>query len=116
MHVRSNPYFNPEVECFVVLLLNTRKKIKGHVLVSTGLMDQVLIHPRETFRAAVIASAHSVILMHNHPSGDAGPSEADIRVTRELIRAGQVLRIEVLDHVIVSGYEHRSLRELVYFS
>ena len=64
-HVRSNPYFNPEVECFVVLLLNVRRKIKGHVLVSTGLMDQVLIHPRETFRAAVIASAHSVILMHN---------------------------------------------------
>ena len=116
MHLRSNPYFNPEVECFVVLLLNTRKKIKGHVLVSTGLMDQVLIHPRETFRAAVIASAHSVILMHNHPSGDVSPSEADIRVTRELIRAGQVLRIEVLDHVIVGGNEHRSLRELGYLS
>ena len=115
-HVRSNPYFNPEVECFVVLLLNVRRKIKGHVLVSTGLMDQVLIHPRETFRAAVIASAHSVILMHNHPSGDSNPSEADIRVTRDLIRAGQVLKIEVLDHVIVGRENHRSLRELGYFS
>ena len=97
-------------------LLNVRRKIKGHVLVSTGLMDQVLIHPRETFRAAVIASAHSVILMHNHPSGDSNPSEADIRVTRELIRAGQVLKIEVLDHVIVGRENHRSLRELGYFS
>ena len=116
MHVRTNPYFNPEVECFVVLLLNVRRKIKGHVLVSTGLADQVLIHPRETFRAAVIASAHSVILMHNHPSGDSSPSESDIRVTRELFRAGQVLRIEVLDHVIVGSNEHRSLRELGYFS
>ena len=115
-HVRSNPYFNPEVECFVVLLLNVRRKIKGHVLVSTGLMDRVLIHPRETFRAAVIASAHSVILMHNHPSGDSNPSEADIRVTRDLIRAGQVLKIEVLDHVIVGRENHRSLRELGYFS
>lgn len=116
MHVRTNPYFNPEVECFVVLLLNVRRKIKGHVLVSTGLMDQVLIHPRETFRAAVIASAHSIILMHNHPSGDASPSEADIRVTRELARAGQMLRIEVLDHVIVGHGTHQSLKSLGYFS
>ncbi|MFM8360299.1 MAG: JAB domain-containing protein [Verrucomicrobiota bacterium] len=100
----------------MVLLLNVRRKIKGHVLVSTGLMDQVLIHPRETFRAAVIASAHSVILMHNHPSGDSNPSEADIRVTRDLIRAGQVLKIEVLDHVIVGRENQRSLRELGYFS
>ncbi len=115
-HVRSNPYFNPEVECFVVLLLNVRRKIKGHVLVSIGLLDQVLVHPREIFRAAVIASAHSVILMHNHPSGDSNPSEADIRITRELVRAGQVLRIEVLDHVIVGRDNHRSLRELGYFS
>jgi DNA repair protein RadC len=76
----------------------------------------VLVHPREIFRAAVIASAHSVILMHNHPSGDSNPSEADIRITRELVRAGQVLRIEVLDHVIVGRDNHRSLRELGYFS
>lgn len=100
----------------MVLLLNVRRKIKGHVLVSIGLLDQVLVHPREIFRAAVIASAHSVILMHNHPSGDSNPSEADIRITRELVRAGQVLRIEVLDHVIVGRDNHRSLRELGYFS
>lgn len=115
-HVRTHPYFNPEVESLVVLLLNTRRKIKGHVLVSTGLMDQVLVHPRETFRAAVIASAHAVILMHNHPSGDSSPSEADIRVTRDLIRAGQILKIEVLDHVIVGHSTHHSLRELGYFN
>ena len=113
-HVRSNPYFNPEVECFVVLLLNVRCKIKGHVLVSTGLMDQVLIHPRETFRAAVIASAHSVILMHNHPSGDSNPSEADIRVTCDLVRAGDVLKNKVRDHVIVGRETPSSLRELGY--
>jgi DNA repair protein RadC len=63
-----------------------------------------------------IVTAHSIILMHNHPSGDANPSEADIRVTRDLIRAGQVLKIEVLDHVIVGRENHRSLRELGYFS
>lgn len=115
-HVRTHPYFNPEVECFVILLLNTRRKIKGHVLVSIGLMDQVLIHPREAFRAAVIASAHAVILMHNHPSGDANPSEADIRVTRDLVRAGNILKIDVLDHVIVGHDHHRSLRELGHLS
>jgi len=99
----SHPYFNPEVECFVVLLLNVRRKIKGHVLVSMGIADSVIIHPRETFRAAIIASAHSIIIMHNHPSGEPNPSEADLRITRELVRSGQVLRIEVLDHVIVGN-------------
>jgi DNA repair protein RadC len=116
MHIRTNPYFNPEVECFVVLLLNVRNKIKGHVLVSIGTMDQVLVHPRETFRAAVIASAHSIILMHNHPSGDSNPSQADIRVTRELAHAGKMLRIEVLDHVIVGNSQHHSLRQMGYLS
>jgi DNA repair protein RadC len=114
-HVRSHPYFNPEVECFVVLLLNVRRKIKGHVLVSMGIADSVIIHPRETFRAAIIASAHSIIIMHNHPSGEPNPSEADLRITRELVRSGQVLRIEVLDHVIVGNNNHVSLRELGYF-
>jgi len=59
------------------------------------------VHPREVFRSAVIVAAAAVVLMHNHPSGEPQPSEADIKVTRDLIRAGQLLKIEVLDHVIV---------------
>ena len=59
------------------------------------------MHPREVFRVAVIGSAAAIVLMHNHPSGDPTPSEADIKVTRDLIRAGQLLKIEVLDHVIM---------------
>lgn len=114
--IRSNPYFNPEVECFVMLLVNVRRKIKGHILVSMGLLGQALVHPRKIFRAALIASAHSVIPMHNHPSGDSNPSEAGIRVTRDLVRAGQVLKIEVRDHVIVGRENHSSLRELGYLS
>jgi DNA repair protein RadC len=113
-HVVEHPAFTGEVECFVVLLLNTRRRIKGHVFVATGTVDTVVVHPREVFRAAILAGASAVILAHNHPSGDAAPSEADIRVTRDLIRAGQLLRIEVLDHVILGAARHCSLRELGY--
>ena len=100
-HVTLHPAFNPEVECFVALLLNTRRRIKGHVLVSTGTLDTLLVHPREVFRAAIVAASAALVLMHNHPSGESSPSEADIKVTRDLIRAGQVLKVEVLDHVIM---------------
>ena len=65
LHVVSNSYFNPECECFVVLLLNTRRRVKGHQLVTTGTLDTTLVHPREVFRAAVISSASAVLLMHN---------------------------------------------------
>jgi proteasome lid subunit RPN8/RPN11 len=115
LHVATNPYFNPECECFVVLLLNTRRRVKGHQLVTIGTMDTLLIHPREVFRVAVISSAAAVVLMHNHPSGDPTPSEADIKVTRDLIRAGQLMKIEVLDHVIIGTPNRSSLRELGYF-
>ena len=115
LHVTTNPYFNPECECFVVLLLNTRRRVKGHQLVSIGTLDTILVHAREVFRIAVIVSAGAVILMHNHPSGDPTPSEADIKVTRDLIRAGQLMKIDVLDHVIIGNPSRCSLRELGYF-
>lgn len=115
-NVTGHAAYNGEVECFVVLLLNARRRVKGHVLVSTGLLDTVLVHPREVFRSAIVGNASAVVLMHNHPSGEATPSEADIRITRELIRAGQLLRIEVLDHVIVgAGETFSSLRTLGFF-
>ena len=115
-HVTQHPAFNPDVECFVCLLLNTRRRVKGHVLISTGTLDTLLVHPREVFRPAIIAAASAVVIAHNHPSGDANPSEADIKVTRDLIRAGQLLRIEVLDHVIIGAQRHVSLRAMGYFS
>jgi DNA repair protein RadC len=115
LNVATNPYFNPDCECFVVLMLNTRRRCKGHQLVTIGTMDTLLVHPREVFRGAIIAAASAVVLMHNHPSGESTPSEADIRVTRDLIRAGQLLKIEVLDHVIIGKPNHSSLRELGHF-
>lgn len=114
-HITKHPHFNSEVECLVVLLLNVRRRIRGHQFVSVGTLDSILVHPREVFRVAIVAAAASIIPMHNHPSGDATPSEADIKVTRDLIRAGQLLKIDVLDHVIVGNPKHCSLRELGYF-
>jgi DNA repair protein RadC len=109
------------VESFQVLLLNTRKKLIRVEEISHGLLDTLLVHPREVFRAAIAANAAAVLLVHNHPSGDPTPSEADIKTTRDLIRAGQLLKIEVMDHVILGrasaerAKDYSSLRELGYF-
>ena len=100
----------------MVLLLNTRKRVKGHHLVSIGTMDTVLVHPREVFSVAIAMKAAAVVLIHNHPSGDPTPSEADTKVTRDLIRAGQLLKIDVIDHIIMGNPKHSSLRELGYFA
>ena len=115
LHIKTAMHFNPDCECFVVLMLNTRRRVKGHHFVSIGTLDSLVVHPREIFRAAVISGAAAVILMHNHPSGEPEPSEADIKVTRDLIRAGQLLKIEVLDHVVIGLGRVCSLRELGFF-
>lgn len=65
LHVATHPYFNPECECFVVLMLNTRRRVKGHQLVSIGTMDSLLVHSREVFRCAIIAAASAIVIMHN---------------------------------------------------
>lgn len=93
-----------EKERFWILLLDTRNRLKEppHV-VTEGLINASLVHPREVFCQAVKSMAASVILAHNHPSGDPSPSTEDIRVTRDLIKAGDILDIKVLDHVIIGG-------------
>jgi len=110
-----------DVEQFRVVLLNTRRRLIGLETISQGTLDTLLVHPREVFKRAIAANASAVVLVHNHPSGDPTPSEADIKVTRDLIRAGQLLKIEVLDHVIIGRStverqkDYVSLRELGYF-
>jgi DNA repair protein RadC len=116
LHIATTPHFNPECECLAVLMLNTRRRVKGHQLLTIGTMDTILVHPREVFRCAIIAAAAAIALIHNHPSGEPHPSDADIKVTRDLIRAGQLLKIEVLDHIIIGRPNHCSLRELGYFA
>ena len=109
------------VETFQVLLLNTRRRLIRVEEISQGTLDTILVHPREVFKSAISARAAALVLVHNHPSGDPTPSEADIKVTRDLIRAGQLIKIEVLDHVILGRAtvdrpkDYSSLRELGYF-
>ena len=116
LHIATHPHFNPDCECLAVLLLNTRRKVKGHQIVSIGTMDTILVHPREVFRLAIVTAASALIVMHNHPSGESNPSDADIKVTRDLIRAGQLLKMELLDHVIIGTGNFSSLRSLGYFA
>jgi DNA repair protein RadC len=109
------------VENFQVVALNTRRKLIRVDNISQGTLDTILVHPREVFKPAIAANAAAIVLVHNHPSGDPTPSEADIKVTRDLIRAGQLLKIDVLDHVILGRAtqervrDYVSLRELGYF-
>lgn len=109
------------VECFQLVLLNTRRRLIRVEKLTQGTLDTLLVHPREVFRAAIVAGASAIIVVHNHPSGDPTPSDQDIKVTRDLIRAGQLLKIDVLDHVILGkrtnerDRDYVSLRELGYF-
>ncbi len=110
-----------QVETFQAVLLNTRRRLIRIEPLSQGTLDTILVHPRDVFKAAIAANAAAVVLVHNHPSGDPTPSEADIKVTRDLVRAGQLLKIDVLDHVIIGRAtaerpkDYASLRELGYF-
>ena len=89
-------------EAFFALLLDTKKKVIGSpVECLRGLLDQCPVHPREVFREAVRQNAASVVLAHNHPSGDPTPSKEDIDITRRLLEAGRILGIRVVDHVII---------------
>jgi DNA repair protein RadC len=114
---------NLEIENFAILSLNVRLRPICYNFVSTGTVNSLLVTPREVFRNALINNASSIILCHNHPSGDPTPSEADIKVTRELIRGGQILKIDIKDHIIlgrpnipsVGSRGYASLRELGYF-
>ncbi len=97
-------------EVFVVITMNTKNRVIQKHLVSIGTVNSALVHPRECYRTAILDGAAALILAHNHPSGDPTPSSEDIKITRQLIRAGEVMGIKVLDHVIV-GDTALSLRE-----
>ena len=88
-------------EHFVLLLLNTKNKVTGIHVVSVGSLDSSLVHPREVFKPAVLANCASIILGHNHPSGDPQPSREDIGLTKRLKDAGELMGIPVLDHIVV---------------
>ena len=94
----------------MVLLLNARHELQCRETVSIGSLNASIVHPREVFLPAILHSAASVVLVHNHPSGDPEPSEEDLSITRRLVEVGQLVGIEVLDHVIVGARGVVSLR------
>jgi len=99
------------VEQFGVLLLDTRHRVLRTTVISVGTVDASIVHPREVFRAAAAAGAAALILFHNHPSGDPAPSDEDVTLTRRLLKAGELMGITVLDHIIVAETRFHSLRE-----
>jgi DNA repair protein RadC len=121
-YVKKSPIWNPDRENFIVIFTNIRYKGIGFEIIAQGTLDSVLIHARDVFRQAIVRNCSSIILAHNHPSGDCSPSDADITVTRNLIRGGALLNINVDDHIIVPSYisdvcdnKYCSLRQLGYF-
>lgn len=88
-------------EHFWVIGLSTRNAIQYIDLVSLGTLNASLVHPREVFRFSILKAVSSIILSHNHPSGDSEPSEEDLRITKRLVEAGKIIGIEVLDHIII---------------
>jgi DNA repair protein RadC len=98
-------------EYFLILVLNTKNNITGVNVVSIGNLNSSLVHPREVFKAAILGNAAAIILVHNHPSGDATASNEDLKITRRLAEAGKILGIEVLDHVVIGDGCWYSLKE-----
>ena len=98
-------------EHFVVLLLNARHECVAVETVSIGSLNASIVHPREVFRSAVLAAAASIIVAHNHPSGDPEPSVEDVSITRRLAQVGELLGIGLLDHVVIASRGAVSLRE-----
>lgn len=97
-------------EHFKLVLLNTRNQVTGIVPISVGTLNASLVHPREVFKEAIHGNAASVILVHNHPSNDPEPSDEDMRLTRRMIEAGNIMGIEVLDHIIITKNDFLSLK------
>lgn len=106
---------NRKKEHFVTLYLNARNQVITKETVSVGSLNASLVHPREVFAPAVNASAASVILAHNHPSLDLTPSREDIELTRRMVQAGDIMGIEVLDHLIIGGERFLSMKEANLF-
>ncbi len=94
-----------------VLLLNTRNGVMAQRIIYQGNVNSSIVRPAEVFRAAIIDSAPSIIISHNHPSGDPTPSPEDVKITRELVEGGKLLGIDLMDHIVIAGDRYVSLKE-----
>ncbi len=104
-YIRDAYDANPCQESFWVICLNRKLRPIGRTMTSLGTLTATLVHPREVFRIAILASASAIIVSHNHPTGDPAPSQADLQVTRQLRESAKALDIEFLDHVIIGNRE-----------
>jgi len=109
--IAAMPWYDPEREMCVAVVLNTRLSPIGHALVGIGTVNECVVHARDVFRAAVATGAYAVVLLHNHPSGEPMPSESDRRMTQRIAEAGRVMEINLLDHVVVGASGYFSFRE-----
>jgi len=110
--IARSPWFHQDKEHLVSLCLDAQHRLKSFSLVSMGTLNETLAHPREIFRPAIADSARSIIVVHNHPSGDPSPSRLDLRLTRQLYLVGDLLRIPLLDHIIIGDGKYFSFREV----
>lgn len=99
-------------EVVTMLTLDTKNQVTGIFEVSRGTINSSLVHPREVFKRALLHNATSIILLHNHPSGDPKPSTEDVNMTKRIVEAGSILGVNVLDHVIIGHDRHSSLKEM----
>ena len=99
-------------EVMVMLVLDTKNNVIGAFEVSRGSLNASIVHPREVFKRALLLNGASIILAHNHPSGDPTPSREDVDITKRLVEGGDILGINVLDHLIIGDNRYRSLKEM----
>jgi len=102
---------NSDREKFICVHFNINNEIISYEVVSMGSLNSSIVHPREVFKAAILANAASVLFMHNHPSGNTEPSLDDIEITKRLCKAGNILGINILDHLIITRNDYFSFRE-----
>lgn len=107
----KNELVDKKNEYFYAILLDTKNVIISKEVISIGILDASLVHPREAFKLAVKKSAKSIIFAHNHPSGDYTPSNDDFKTTQRLVQAGEILDIEVLDHIIIGKDSYYSFKK-----
>jgi DNA repair protein RadC len=106
--IKANEYAE---ENLWMITLDVKNNITGIFTVSTGSLNSSIVHPREVFKRAMLQNAASIIICHNHPSGDPAPSKEDINITKRLHEAGEILGIKLLDHIIIGDNRYTSLKE-----
>lgn len=102
---------NDASEKFGILSLNTKNEVTGIHVLSMGSLNVSIVHPREVFKAAILNNAASIVCFHNHPSGDPTPSAEDVEINQRLVESGELLGINVLDHIIVGDNRHFSMKD-----